>query len=281
MIIDAHTHIFPAAAQADRRPWLLRDAGFAAIYGRDRASIATADDLVASMDRTGIDVSVVMNFGWASHDLCVETNTAIIEAVRRFPDRLVGCAMVYPPAGPAAVTELLRCAGAGLRGIGELRPDDQGFALDTPALLDPLVEVALRYDMVVAVHAADPVGHAYPGKGSVGLTDLYAFVSRYPDLKVLLAHWGGGLPFYGLMPEVSAALANTVFDIAASPLLYGKEVFHVVAGIVGVEKILFASDYPLMPPTRMLDLVASLELSSADRDRILGGNAERVFLRGR
>ncbi|MBI4497572.1 MAG: amidohydrolase [Chloroflexi bacterium] len=277
MIIDAHTHIFPPAIKANRRGWLVRDAGFRAIYAPPRARIATAEDLVASMDQAGIDVSVALNFGWASHDLCVQTNTSIIEAVRRYPDRLVGFGMVYPPAGAAAVAELQRCADAGLRGIGELRPDDQGFALDDARLLDPLMRVMLDYDMIVLSHASEPVGHPYPGKGRVSLESVYALVTRYPDLRVIMAHWGGGLPFYALMPEMQVALGNVWFDTAASPYLYRNEVFRVVAELVGGEKILFASDYPLMPQSRMLALIASLELAPADRDRILGGNAQRLL----
>lgn len=277
MIIDGHVHIFPARIKENRGPWLARDGGFAAIYASERARIATADDLVASMDRSGIDLAIAMNFAWSSHELCVETNTAMIEAVRRYPGRIVGCCMVYPPAGAAAADELLRCADAGLRGIGELRPQDQGYSLSDAALLDPLAEIALHHDMVVVSHASEPVGHGYPGKPGADLADLYAFVLRYPEIKTVMAHWGGGMPFYTLMPEVRTALSNTWFDTAATPYLYRNEIFRLTAELVGAEKILFASDFPLMTQDRMLNLIASQELASADRELILGGNAAGLW----
>ena len=51
----------------------------------------------------------------------------------------------------------------------------------------------------------------------------------------MCAHWGGGLPFYALMPEVEDSLSNVYFDSAASPFLYDASVFPTVAGLVGRE----------------------------------------------
>ena len=73
--------------------------------------------------------------------------------------------------------------------------------------------------------------------------DLYPFICNFPDLKIVLAHWGGGLPFYALMPEVKTALANTWFDCAATPFLYKPEIFEHLADIVGFDKILFGTDW--------------------------------------
>ena len=58
------------------------------------------------------------------------------------------------------------------------------------------------------------------------------------------------MPFYALMPEVKAALKNVYFDTAASPFLYTPQVYGQVAQLVGAEKILFGSDYPLISQRR-------------------------------
>ncbi len=182
-----------------------------------------------------------------------------------------------PTSGEVALAEVARCAGLGLKGIGELRPDTQGFDLSDETLMAPLCDAMRRHDMPLLLHTSEPVGHAYPGKGSVTPDTLYPFITRHPELTIVLAHWGGGLPFYALMPDVKQALANVYFDTAASPFLYDPEIYRLTAETVGAEKILFASDNPLMPPRRPLAEIAALDLPAATKAKITGGNAARLL----
>ncbi len=78
----------------------------------------------------------------------------------------------------------------------------------------------------------------------------YEFAGEHPDVVLIAAHWGGGLPFYTLMPEVEAALKNTYFDTAASRLLYSPAVYRAVVDRVGARKVLFGSDFPLVSHRR-------------------------------
>lgn len=277
MIIDAHTHIFPPIIKDDRTPWLERDRGFAAIYSGPRARIAAADDLLLSMDRAGVARSVVCNFGWASLDLCRWTNDYLMEAVARYPDRITGFGMTAPATGTAALDEVRRCTAGGLRGIGELRPDDQGFDITDHEQTDAFADVLRETGMVLLTHASEPAGHAYAGKGRVTPDRLFPFLARHSDLPVVLAHWGGGLPFYALMPEVRAALANVWVDTAASHLLYEPQVYRTVIDLIGVEKVLFASDYPLVGQDKARRLVEEAGLSEGELAAVLGGNAARLL----
>ena len=118
--------------------------------------------------------------------------------------------------------------------------------------MQPLVEVLREHQLILLTHASEPVGHIYPGKGSVTPDMLYPFITNFPDLPVVCAHWGGGLPFYALMPEVKEALKNVYFDTAASPFLYRPGIYSQVSQLVGAERILFGTDYPLLPPGRLL-----------------------------
>jgi hypothetical protein len=102
---------------------------------------------------------------------------------------------------------------------------------------------------------------------------LWRFIERYPDVTLVCAHWGGGLPFYALMPEVGKALANVYFDTAASPFLYEERVFDVATALVGFTKILLASDYPLIRAGRALNELDRSGLSKTDRSAIAGDNA--------
>jgi predicted TIM-barrel fold metal-dependent hydrolase len=277
VIIDFHTHIFSPRLRENREQYLGRDPCFAHLYSDPKAALATAEDLIASMDREGIDRSIVLNIGWASHQMCVETNDYIMEAISRYPERLVGFCALQPKEGEAAIAELERCARGGMRGIGEMRPDTQGLDLGDEAMMRPIVEAAADHRFILLTHASEPVGHLYSGKGNITPDILYRFICHFPQIPIVCAHWGGGLPFYALMPEVGRALENVFFDTAATPFLYRPEIFTHVAQIVGFDKILFGSDYPLLAPSRITSQLRSIGLGEEAEGLILGGNAERLL----
>jgi predicted TIM-barrel fold metal-dependent hydrolase len=277
VIIDFHTHIFPPWLRERRDEYIKRDACFSLLYSQPKARLATAEELLAAMDEAGIDLSVVLNIGWVSHELCVKTNDYILDSVSRYPTRLVGFCAIQPRAGDAAIAEIERCARAGAKGIGELRSDVQAFDLTDKRTMKPLVDAALKHDLIFLTHSSEPVGHEYFGKGSITPDILYSFITAFPNLKLVCAHWGGGLPFYALMPEVARALANVLFDTAATVFLYKPEIFEQVSGIVGSDKILFATDYPLMHQNRVLAQVQSARLPAEDKAKILGDNAQKML----
>ena len=277
MVVDSHCHILPPSFPTRRDELLVRDATFAALFSGDNPRMATSDSLIEAMDQTGISWSVAMGMGWTDRSLSVEANDYIIESVARFPGRLAGLCSVNPVWGDAAVAEVERCAAAGLRGIGELHPDSQGFDITDRSLLSPLMEAAQGLGLPVVVHCSEPVGHQYPGKGRTTPEKLYRFIENFPGNTLVCAHWGGGLPFYALMPEVPEVVRNVYFDTAASPLLYRPEVFATVVGLVGAERVLFGSDYPLIGQRRSLREVEQAGLKLAEQEAVLGGNADRLF----
>ncbi|MDO8567786.1 MAG: amidohydrolase family protein, partial [Dehalococcoidales bacterium] len=251
MLIDFHTHVFSPRVKEDRGRYVDSDPCFALLYANKQAKIATAEDLIESMDKNEVDVSAILNLGWSTHDLCVETNNYILEAIARYPKRLVGFCAVQPSAGKAALDELERCARGGIKGIGELRPDMQGFDVADMELMRPVVETLKKHNLIFLTHTSEPLGHMYPGKGKVTPDTLYPLFTNFPELPVVCAHWGGGLPFYALMPEVKQAMKNVYFDTAASPYLYSAQIYSQATQLVGAEKILFGSDYPLLSPARL------------------------------
>ena len=149
--------------------------------------------------------------------------------------------------------------------------------MNDPDLMTPFVNLLGKNKMALLLHVSEPVGHQYPGKGNVTPDAIYPFIKRFPNLNLVCAHWGGGLPFYALMPEVKNALENVYFDTAASPFLYNPQVYAYVSGLVGADRILMGSDYPLMPPNRLINEIRSLDLPEEDRGLILSGNANRLL----
>ena len=239
--------------------------------------MATAEDLIAALDEAEFDAAVVAGIGWTDHETAREANDYLLESAARFPRRIVPLCSVNPAWGDAALDEIARCAKAGARGIGELHPDSQGFRLDDARLLKPLADLARQLGLVVLTHVSEPVGHEYPGKGRTAPHQALSFAEAFPDVRLICAHWGGGLPFYAMMPEVGAALRNVWFDSAASPFLYQPRVFAVGAQLVGPDKVLFGSDFPLLRPERALRDLRTGGLGEEAERGILGDNAARLF----
>ncbi len=243
------------------------------MFSDPESRIATAPELIESMDGAGVGRSVALGYGWTDRDIAREANDYILESAKAHPGKLIPFCSVNPAWGDDAIAEARRCAAQGAGGIGELHPDTQGFDPADTNLLTPVMEMAREMDMIVLTHASEPVGHTYPGKGSATPDRLEAMVTSFPDNKIVFAHYGGGLPFYGLMDEVRDGLANAWFDTAAAPFLYNDHVYSTTARTIGPEKVLFGSDFPLISQKRALAHFAQSDYPDDYRDGLLGGNA--------
>jgi len=285
VIVDFHIHVFPPQVREQREEYLRRDATFRELYSDPRSKLAGAEEVLASMDEAGIDISVIVGFAWGEIDLCRQTNDYILEAAGRSNGRLVAFCCVPPQPGDEARSEVQRCAAAGARGLGELRPEpaeglrpwNQGYDLADSDEADLLAWASSTYDLPLLLHVSEPVGHRYPGKRGLELPSLYRFLESFPGVTVVAAHWGGGLPFYTLMPEVKEALGSTFFDTAASPLLYDSLIYRRAIDLVGADRILFASDFPLLSQGRCLAQVREAGLHEEEQRLILGENARRLL----
>jgi predicted TIM-barrel fold metal-dependent hydrolase len=277
MIIDFHTHIFPPDIRKHRLRYCERDPWFNTLYANPRIHLASVEDLIAEMDRSGVDISVTFSFGWTDAGLIEETNNYVLDAMHRYPSRLYGMAVLLPTIGDRSIYELERCAQAGMIGLGELMPHGQGYRLSDIQLLTPIIEVVRRYNLLVLSHCSEPVGHLYPGKGNVSLQDIVAFLIAFPDVRFIAAHWGGGLPFYNLMPEIQRIASQVWYDTAATIYLYRATIFPVVSQIVGANRILFASDYGLLRQQRVIRHIRRSGLDDETVDRILGANAQQLL----
>jgi predicted TIM-barrel fold metal-dependent hydrolase len=279
LIIDFHTHITAPEIIARRDEYLVRDAWFRDLYANPKARLSSAEDLISAMDHDSVDQAVVFGFGWRDMDLCRRDNDYVMESVARYPDRLIGFCIVNPGSGPEAVREIERCAAAGMLGVGELMPDGQGYRLDDHKLMAPIVEVAMERDMLLLTHSSEPVGHLYPGKGTVTPDEIIRFARLFPDARLVCAHWGGGTIFFELMPEVARIMGNVYYDMAASLFLYQDDIFSLAARWAP-GKVLFATDFPLIGPGKFIRRLEAARIPTATRRRILGGNAWRILRLG-
>ncbi len=276
-IVDAHCHILPDSFCERYGELAAKDATFAALFPKPNPKMATVEGLLAAMEGAGVSHAVIMGMGWKTLEVAREVNDYLAEAAAMEPGRLTGFGSVNPAWGKEAAAEIRRCAGMGLGGVGELHPDTQGFEITDAVVMAPVMGELRELGWPVVVHSSEPVGHLYPGKGSTTPDRLYRFIEAFPENAIVCAHWGGGLPFYYMMPEVPKVLSNVYFDTAASPFLYGPEVFERVAQLAGAERILFGTDYPLINHRRLLRQVSESGLPEADQRAILGGNAARLL----
>jgi predicted TIM-barrel fold metal-dependent hydrolase len=272
MIVDVHTHIFPPRMIEGRAGLAATDSGFGALYAQPKARMATAEELLASMDAAGVDVAVACGFWWQRGEHAAEHRAYLLDVATRAGGRI----LPFVPIASDEPTSVLDAAiEAGTRGLGELRA---GATLDE-ATTD-LVRRAGARGLAVLAHCSEEVGHAYAGKAG-GLTagGLWTLAQAAPETRLIAAHWGGGFPFYGAMPEVRAELerGRITFDTAAMPLLYEPRLFAAARALTGIDAVLWGSDFPLREQRGDRASIEAALTDDAERAAVLGGNAARLL----
>jgi len=277
MIIDVHTHIFPADVCEKREDYFNGEGPFKLLYDSPKSRIIGADALVESMDEHGVDKSVTFGFPWKKADYYKMHNDYILESVNQYPDRLIGlcCVDMY---SEGAAAEVERCLDAGLSGVGELAFYLSGIEVEALSKLEPVMAMCREKEVPIMIHTNEPVGHLYPGKTPNTLAQIYNLAKTFPENKIILAHWGGGIFFYMILKkEVKETLKNVYYDTAASPFLYDPDIYRIAIETAGAGKVLFGTDYPLIPPKRYFKEIDQAGVSQEDQVRICGANAASLF----
>jgi predicted TIM-barrel fold metal-dependent hydrolase len=276
-VIDAHTHAFPPAWVQDRSAHVSSDFWFGELYEAPSAKMIDATALIQAMDEAGVAQAVMCGWPWLDPGHCRDHNDYLAAAAEASNGRLAWLGTVQP-ATAGAGEEAERCLALGASGIGELNADAQRFDLMESGCLADVVAILTAAGRPLLLHASEPVGHRYPGKGTATPDHLLTFLAENQELAVVFAHWGGGLPFYELMPEVAALTQKVVYDTAASSYLYRPAVFRAVLDIVGAERVLWGSDHPVLGMGRFLRRTRrDASLRNAEADLLLAGNARRVY----
>ncbi len=293
-IIDAHVHLYPAEVGRDPARWAEArgEPHWAELCtrrrrdGRPVQTFPDADRLLHDMDAAGVEKAVLLGWYWQRPEACAWQNRFYAECIRAHPERLAAFATFHPAAGEAAVrAEIRRAHEAGLRGLGELSPHSQGYAVDDPVLAAALA-LAGELKMPVNLHTSDRQAKKYPGKVETPPEDFRYLARTFPATTFILAHWGGGLLILETNPTVRKELTNVCYDTAASPLIYDDRIWRAALDVVAPEKILFGTDYPLVlyPKTErepgwrgLLTEMDGAGLAAEEKAALLAGNAARLF----
>ncbi|MEM8868024.1 MAG: amidohydrolase family protein, partial [Verrucomicrobiota bacterium] len=195
--IDCHTHCYPEEVAADPRAWAQtnNEPHWAELVAPpDRKSIqdwATPEQMLEAMDHAGIDQTILLGWYWENESTCRWHNQVIADWVAHAPESFIGFASIAPN---GEVRSQLEAAQAlGLCGVGELHPGVQQFDASSGGW-QTLSEWCVARDWPVNLHATEAAGHPHPGSLPTPLNDFIQMAAQAPDLKIILAHWGGGLP---------------------------------------------------------------------------------------
>lgn len=289
-VIDAHVHLYPPEINRATHAWAASagESVWAALCTRRRAdgrpvqAFPNLDELLCAMDAAGVAHAVLLGWYWQTPAACVLQNRFYAACVAAHPDRLSACATVQPADLPAARAEIQWAREHGFRGLGELSPHSTALAHDDAAWHEVL-DLAGQAGLPVNLHVTDPGSRAYPGRVDTPLDHFMTWARRHAATRFVLAHGGGGLPWQ--VPE-ARGLPNLWYDTAAFPLLYPAETIRRWIAEVGPDRLLWGTDWPLDLYPRHTDRPAMggfrsevdrLELPTAARQALMGGNAARVY----
>lgn len=270
---------------------------------------------LTEMDANGIDVhllslaspGVQMLERHAAVSLARLSNDKLTETIRRHPTRFAGLACFAPQDPAAAAKEMERAINAlGLNGF-LVNSHTNNVYLDDQRCW-PILEAAEALDAPLYIHPRAPSdGMAAPfrdyrmdgaiwgygmetGTHAVRLM-LSGVLDRFPRLRIVLGHLGEALPFwlwrldYMASPGSRAALKNSLkpseymqrnFSITTSGLEDPLALRYVIDRI-GVERVMWAVDYPFQQMAASVAFIESAPLSEVEREQIAHRNAERIF----
>jgi 2,3-dihydroxybenzoate decarboxylase len=274
------------------------------------------EDRLRYMDAAGIDVQVLsitapgpQGFGKeVAVPMAVKSNNRLREAIDKHPDRFAGFAAL-PTADPeAAARELERTVKElGFKGT-MIHGHQQGSYLDD-AKYRCIFECAAALDVPIYLHPTVPhpdVTRVYFDKYEELEGAAWGFAvdtschflrlmfsglfDAYPTLKIILGHLGEGLPFAMHRLHAKSYHAAERRGLKKTPLQYMQDNLIVTTSgnwyepafvctllALGVDRIVWAVDWPYEANTVAIDFFRRLSLNDSDKEKIAHGNAERLL----
>ena len=274
-VIDVHVHLTPPEIAADRDRWLDGEGPWTALYRNPKSPMISTGQLLDLMDEEGVDLALIGGFPWSSEDKAKHHNEWLLGEAARHPGRLRPLAS-FDVLAPWAARHAEAMLAAGLQGLGELALYDRGFGPRELDILAALGEICR--DRPLLLHVNEPIGPPYPGKAPLELGQVYALVRRLAGVKLILAHFGGGLPFLAAQKkEVRESLAHVRFDTSAMPFLYDPAALPMALMVLGPEHFVLGTDCPLLKPSRYRRYFEAAGLGPRETEMIMGGSFQRFM----
>jgi len=284
------------------------------------------DEHLKWMDESQIDMAILSTAAFSAngHNFCKVCNDGYSEVIKQYPDRFKGMIHVYPFEKAKSENEIKRGVDElGLSGIAVVT-SYQNMAIDSD-VMHPIYDMAIKYDMPIFVHPAIRInlwgGERYDlfsklsreydiAKSFVEI--VYGVLPRFPELKVIMAHLGGGLPALkarivcrhrpkafslheedlshalsynqakelGIVSDFESRIKNIFFDSAGCGGWLPVMKFAIET--LGSNHICFGTDYPYEYKQskyvkETINEIAKLDVSVEDKEKFLGGNVKKLF----
>jgi hypothetical protein len=220
---------------------------------------ASVEEMVRNMDEVGVSQICISAFAALQAD-CRWGNKLVYEAVCQEPDRFLGYATINPyGSAQQMIEELDRCFGEYNFAAIKLHPDLNGKQVEDEAYL-PVYEYANEHRLTILIH--------------YGTLSKYVenIVNRFPDLYIILAHFGGvwdgytNEPMFDLVneyPQIYTDTASSVYHFRSIEKLVEK---------VDPKKIIFGSDMPFLNLAGQVGRITKAKLPPQIKQDILGEN---------
>ena len=232
-------------------------------------------------DKVVLDGAAIMWFGGGHQALQgnpsgIRTNNDAVIAWAAKNPKLLPVATVHPYDGDAALAELQRVAARGIK-VLKIHPHTQKFDAADPRVL-ALVRRAGELDVVVLMDNASIV----PGD----CEKLFNLALEAPKTKFIFAHLGAlNFRFWNILALARTAenlfAENIYFDLSGIAVLAAdspiEDEFVWTLRNVGIEHVLFGSDYPQISVAKTLSALERLGLTAAELEAIKYENARKLF----
>ena len=261
MLIDFHTHAFPEKLAGRAVAKLAHDSG-----GLVPQSDGSLSSLKEQMSRDGVTLSVVHSIATNPRQQTNVNNFAM--EINRDP-AIVAFGSVHPDA-PDVLEELERIQAAGLKGV-KLHPEYQQFYVNEERM-KPIYRKISQLGLITLFHAGHDIGFPPPYHC---MPEQLLDALKWLDTPVVAAHWGGSCCGPAVLEKLCGE--NLWFDLSLGYGVISKPVAQAIVDKHTPDRLLFGSDMPWHRPEWELRLVNSLDISDADREKILFRNALTIL----
>ncbi len=269
------------------------------------------DEQLEHMDKLGHQIDVVGSIGPFSvyfsslpkeegRDLAIQWNEEMAWAQKRYPGRFWGSAAI-PFQDTAMALEVLEDAVGRLGLMGVNLPGSIGADPRIDAeRMQPFYARCAELKLPVFMHPTDAVfnsmldgynGALHLSLGRVIEVSVAAMrlvlsgtMERHPDLKLIMSHTGGALPYQSgrmdkntgpaKLPKPASYYLKNMYTDTVSPHSAGMKF---AIDYYGIDRVMYGTDYPCWDPATALKLLAEIELSDADKQKLFYDNARRIL----
>jgi hypothetical protein len=243
--------------------------------------------------------------------LARESNDYLADAAQLHPTRFAGFATLPTAAPDTAADELERTVSEhGFKG-GVINGHSRGRYLDDKFFW-PILERAESLKVPLYIHPTPPpqpvIDAYYSGFSPAVMRGLAnggwgwhietavhvlrlifgGVFDRFPDLQVIIGHMGETLPF--MLPRIDRNMPKNMTNLNRTVAAYLREnIYYTFSGFnfiptfldlylqIGADRIIFSADYPYGSMVEARTFLDQLPVSTADKNRIAHGNAERLL----